>query len=76
MAESKLRALPGGVLPPVELPPDDQLWTVEDAASYLRMSTHWIYKAVEARKVPYRRIGSGVRFIPSELRAWAQGSRD
>jgi predicted DNA-binding transcriptional regulator AlpA len=35
------------------------------------MSKSWTYRSAEAGILPYRRIGSRVRFVPDELRAWA-----
>jgi excisionase family DNA binding protein len=54
---------------------EEDLWNVKRAAKFLAMSTHWIYKAVAEGTVPYRKIGSAIRFVPAELRAWvaAQG---
>jgi predicted DNA-binding transcriptional regulator AlpA len=56
-----------------ELLPDDDLWDVERAARFLGMSTHWVYRAAERGDLPYRKIGSRLRFLPGELRTWAQG---
>jgi excisionase family DNA binding protein len=57
--------------PPRHAPGADDLWDVHRAASFLSMSKHWVYKAVAGGAIPYRRIGSAIRFIPAELRAWA-----
>jgi predicted DNA-binding transcriptional regulator AlpA len=56
-----------------ELPPDEDLWNVARAARFLGMSTHWVYRAAERGDLPYRKIGSRLRFLPGELRTWAQG---
>lgn len=50
---------------------DDDLWDVERAAQYLGMSRHYVYRAAERGELPYRRIGSRLRFVPAELRDWA-----
>jgi predicted DNA-binding transcriptional regulator AlpA len=56
---------------PVRL--DDELWDVHSAAKFLRRSVSWVYHRVEDGTLPVKRLaGWGVRFIPSELRAWVQ----
>jgi predicted DNA-binding transcriptional regulator AlpA len=50
---------------------DDELWDIRRACAFLGMSKYWMYRAVAAGKVPHRKIGSAIRFIPAELRAWA-----
>ena len=52
-------------------PVDELLWDVDRAAEYLGMSKHWVYRAVAAGALPHRKIGASVRFMPSELRSWA-----
>jgi excisionase family DNA binding protein len=56
---------------------DEDLWDVARAAQFLSMSVSWTYRAAENGVLPYRRIGSRLRFVPSELRAWvnAQAAR-
>lgn len=55
------------------LPPDDELWDVQAAARFLRRSVSWVYHRAEDGTLPVKRLaGWGVRFIPSELRAWVQ----
>ena len=55
------------------LPPDDELWDVQAAARFLKRSVSWVYHRVEDGTLPVKRLaGWGVRFIPSELRAWVQ----
>jgi excisionase family DNA binding protein len=55
-----------------ELPPDGELWDVDDAARFLKMSTSWVYKRVEAGVLPCVRVdGWSLRFVPADLRAWA-----
>ena len=50
--------------------PYESLWTVSDAANFLRMSRDWVYRAAERGDLPYRKVGANLRFVPSELRAW------
>jgi len=49
---------------------DEDLWDVARAARFLGMSVSWTYRAAENGVLPYRRIGSGLRFVPTERRAW------
>jgi len=55
------------------LPPDNELWDVRAAARYLKRSVSWVYHKAEDGTLPVRRLGGwGIRFIPSELRAWVE----
>jgi predicted DNA-binding transcriptional regulator AlpA len=55
------------------LPPDNELWDVHAAARFLKRSASWVYHKAEDGTLPVKRIGGrGVRFIPSELRAWVE----
>ncbi len=59
--------------PPASLPPDDELWDVRAAARFLKRSVSWVYHRAEDGTLPVKRLaGWGVRFIPSELRAWVR----
>ena len=52
----------------------DRLWTVRQAAAFLARSTSWVYKAAERGELPRARgMGWGLRFVPSELHAYARG---
>ncbi|HYV67818.1 MAG TPA: helix-turn-helix domain-containing protein [Myxococcales bacterium] len=53
----------------------DRLWTVREAAVFLGRSTSWVYKAAERGELPRARgMGWGLRFVPSELQAYALGA--
>jgi excisionase family DNA binding protein len=52
---------------------DDTLWTVADAARFLRVSKSWVYSATAAGRMPCIRIGALVRFDPASTKAWAAG---
>ncbi len=55
------------------LPADNELWDVHAAARFLKRSASWVYHKAEDGTLPVKRIGGwGVRFIPSELRAWVE----
>ena len=68
-----LAVLPGGAR---EASADEietaDLWDVRRAAKYLAKSATWVYREAESGRLPFRRIGRTLRFIPSELRAWVQ----
>jgi predicted DNA-binding transcriptional regulator AlpA len=52
----------------------DRLWTVREAALFLARSTSWVYKAAERGELPRARgMAWGLRFVPSELHAYARG---
>jgi predicted DNA-binding transcriptional regulator AlpA len=56
------------------LPPDNELWDVAAAAQFLKMSASWIYKRVEHGELPCVRVnGWALRFVPAQLREWAEG---
>lgn len=44
----------------------EALWTVADTARFLSLSKSWVYKEVEAGRLPCIRIGAAVRFSPPE----------
>lgn len=51
----------------------ENLWTVNDVASYLRVSTSMVYKRAEDGTLPCLRIIGSLRFDPEAIRKWAQG---
>ena len=54
--------------------PTDRLWKVRQAAAFLGRSVSWVYKAAERGELPRARgMGWGLRFVPSELHAYARG---
>lgn len=60
-------ALPGGIPP---------LWTVAEAARFLRKSPRWVWYALrladtEPGSIPHCKLGRSPRFDPEDLRAWA-----
>ena len=60
---------------PTPNPPstDERLWTCDDVAAYLQMSTHTVRNWQRDKKIPFRKVNGLVRFIPTEIRAWATG---
>src|SRR3989440_746404 len=52
----------------------DRLWSVRQAATFLGRSVSWVYKAAERGELPRAKgLGWGLRFVPSELHAYARG---
>jgi excisionase family DNA binding protein len=50
----------------------ERLWTVKQVQEYLQMSRSWVYRELEARRLPHTRIGGVVRFIPEQVRQYAE----
>jgi excisionase family DNA binding protein len=44
--------------------------TVKEASGYLRLKPLALYRMVKAKKIPFRRAGRSIRFVPSELETW------
>jgi excisionase family DNA binding protein len=53
-----------------EIPADEGLWTVREAAAFLRLGRNTIYEWAASGKLPSLRLGSRIRFQPSALRRW------
>jgi excisionase family DNA binding protein len=49
----------------------ESLWTVEETARYLHMSTAWVYRRVESGEIPAARFGRVYRFHPARIREYA-----
>lgn len=56
---------------PAAVLPEERLWTVKDAAYYLASSESFVYKAVQAGRLPCLRIGAMVRLLPEQVHAFA-----
>ena len=61
--------------PPLLAIPAEQLWTVRECAAFLRLGRNAIYEMAERGELPSFRIGSRVRFVPAEVRAWVERQR-
>ena len=48
------------------------LLNIKEAAEYLDISHHGLYKLVEQRAVPAARIGGSWRFAPEKLDEWVR----
>ena len=55
---------------------DEPLWTADDVAQYLRVSTTTVRTWQHSRRLPFLKIGGTVRFIPSEIRRLVADSRE
>ena len=67
---------PGGHPQPSSAQPlGEMLWDVRSLASYLNVSTSWVYQRVATRTIPCMHLGAAVRFIPEDIRAWLRGER-
>lgn len=64
---------PGSVDVMADLEP---LWTVAEVMTYLKRGRTWVYDQVAKGSMPHLRLGAdGLRFVPSEVRAWALRQR-
>ena len=52
------------------VPDSEPLWTVREAAAFLRLGRNTVYEWAAAGKLPSLRLGSRVRFEPAALRRW------
>lgn len=47
-----------------------EVMTIEEAARYLDISESTLYKKVQAREIPYTKIGAALRFTKASIDAW------
>ena len=52
-----------------------QLLTIDQAAERLNVSTRFVRRLVDERRVPYLKIGKFIRFAEDELNAWIEAQR-
>ena len=48
----------------------DEIWTVPEAARYLKISRAKLYYLVKRREIPHIKIGRNKRIMLSELEKW------
>jgi excisionase family DNA binding protein len=53
-----------------EISANEALWTVREAAAFLRLGRNTVYEWAASGKLPSVRLGSRIRFLPSTLRRW------
>jgi excisionase family DNA binding protein len=51
------------------------LWNVGQVATFLGCSRGLVYQRVAEGTIPHLKIGSMVRFNPTEIREWLEGQR-
>jgi excisionase family DNA binding protein len=55
--------------------PAEQLWTVADVCTFLRVGRNAVYSMAARRELPSIRVGTRVRFVPEDVRAWLERQR-
>ena len=55
--------------------PAERLWTVVDVCAFLRIGRNAVYEMAARRELPSLRVGSRVRFVPADVRAWLEHQR-
>ena len=50
---------------------DEPLWTAQEAARFLSVSTKTVRAWQYAHCMPFLKIGGTVRFVPADIRRWA-----
>jgi excisionase family DNA binding protein len=56
-------------------PMPEPLWTVREAAAFLRLGRNTVYEWAATGKLPSLRLGSRIRSVPSVLRLWVAVQR-
>jgi excisionase family DNA binding protein len=51
-----------------------ELMTLEEVANYLRVTTKTIYRLIDKRAIPVRKVGRQWRFDKSSIEIWLQQS--
>ena len=74
--KARVNALPQAQ-PQIQQNTQPQLWTVSEAAAYLRKSESWVWQAVrtpleQTGSIPHAKLGKSPRFIPEEIQTWAK----
>jgi excisionase family DNA binding protein len=62
--------------PEVEISIPDEILTLEEAASFLKVKKRTIYHLVELRAIPFLKVGRLLRFSRSALLRWMQEEAD
>ena len=53
---------------------DNCWWTVDDASRYLQVSKDTIYRWIEKKNMPAKRVGKKWRFKKEEIDIWIDAS--
>ena len=51
---------------------ESELWTVTEVAAFLKVSRGHVYRLTSKNQIPFVRLGSGVRFVPTKIRSWLE----
>lgn len=54
---------------------DGALWTLAEAAEYLKVTERWLKNSGRVHGVPRVKIGGLVRYVPEQVRRWATQQR-
>ncbi len=54
----------------------EPLLTVRELATWLRMSTYWMYEQVENGSLPFHRVGKVLRFDKAEICSYLDERRN
>ena len=54
--------------------PEDRWWTVDDVGRYLQVSSDTIYRWIEKKQMPAKRIGKKWLFKKIEIDAWIEAA--
>lgn len=52
---------------------DEPLWTVQEVACFLAVSSKTVRAWQYAHRIPFLKIGGTVRFVPQQVQHWALG---
>lgn len=50
----------------------EPFWTADDVAAHVKMHPQTVYRMAREGRIPSYKIGSALRFRPSEVREWAE----
>jgi len=53
-----------------KLAASEPLLDANDVAARLKVSEHWVRRAVWERKIPFLKVGGHLRFDPVRIEAW------
>lgn len=48
----------------------EQLWTTEDLCKILKVKNSFIRDLRHQRRIPFKKIGRLVRYVPAEIEGW------
>jgi excisionase family DNA binding protein len=51
-------------------PDDRRLWTVKDAARFIKMSQKYVYRLIETGALPHFKLGRSVRLDPEHVESY------